>query len=558
MAINTGINVRASARSADFAQQLRENIESNRAAGDDPARGGIGQLARHIEMGGRETRRLRVTNTTNRSELAFEFKRFGYKSYRVERTAEMLKAFLEADGLTPDRAAAIVDDVLRDPKTGRYRAATGQDVLYIRDRAQEPQAGQFQMVVDTHQLMVRENTVIDADLESLHQEPMPNAPWPPNRDRINETLKGRGFVTDDAMLGAGSFGDVHRLTGPDGEALILKYLVKLEASDNTSPREIDPQELSFNRDRQMGPSEAMAAYLSRSSSQPDWQQTRAMVTPSHYIVKAPNSQALEVIPVGELKARVRSHGPLQCVAEVAPAVNGKELFEDLKGADRIQGQAFVRQHMPQLAQSFLTTLMQLNERGIVHRDIKPENIMREGTELRLIDWGTMYKIRKTKPGDSPNPQALPNSFLGTPSYVHPKLQQGVGTQNDLHAWGITMLEMLSPNVVARVVGKLGERKMANYAVTLPEIKKALESIRDGTKITQEIRDQAREALEGLDDPNSMFNLARQCLEAADTSRPGYSAVEWMNRAYSRGEYERLLSHPALKAGGMQPNVGARA
>jgi hypothetical protein len=118
--------------------------------------------------------------------------------------------------------------------------------------------------------------------------------------------------------------------------------------------------------------------------------------------------------------------------------------------------------------------------------------------------------------------------------------------------------MLSPNVVARVVRKLGERKMANYAVTLPEIKKALESIRDGTKITQEIRDQAREALEGLDDPNSMFNLARQCLEAADTSRPGYSAVEWMNRAYSRGEYERLLSHPALKAGGMQPNVGARA
>jgi serine/threonine protein kinase len=265
-----------------------------------------------------------------------------------------------------------------------------------------------------------------------------------------------------------------------------------------------------------------------------------------------------MIAASDLKARVRGASePLFCVAEVAPAVKGDDLRADLK-ADNTQGQAFVRQHMPEFARSFLGTLRQLNERGIVHRDIKLENIMREGTELRLIDWGMVFKVRKVQVGEAPTPQALPTRFMGSPGYIHPNIQKGVGTQNDLHAWGITMLHMLDPGVTGGVIRRLGEDKLKGRAATLADIREDLDTIRNGSKFSKASRDRAREALRGFDDPNSMFNLARQCLEAADTTRPGYSAVEWMNRDYSRAQYDRLLSHPALNAGAQPLNQGVLA
>lgn len=548
MSFDTGLNVRTRARATDFGQQLRGNIKANREIGNDPARGGLERLAQHILDSGRQTRALRVTNTTNHNDLAFEFKRFGYKNYRVERTAEMLKAYLEADGLAPERASGIVDGVLRTSPSGRYRVATGQDILDIRHQASEAMAAQFQRVVDVEQMPVREDTSFPDEDSDLQIQPV----WPPTSSHVNDALEVQGYVVDQQRLGAGTFGDVHRLTGPSSEPLVLKYLV------DPRTRRISPEVLSFNRSRDARPNEAMAAYLSQSGSQPGWQPGRALVAPSHYLVARPGSDGLEMIAASELKARIRNaDGPMYCVAEIAPAVNGGDLAADLKDGNT-QGQAFIRQHMPEFARSFLGTLRQLNERGIVHRDIKLENIMREGTELRLIDWGMMYKVRKAKSGEAPKQQALPIHFLGSPGYVHPKIRQGVGTQNDLHAWGITMLRMLDPGVTGAMIRGLGKDESKGRAATFADIRERLQTVRDGAKFSKASRDRAAEALNGFDDPNSMFNLARQCLEAADTTRPGYSAVEWMNRDYSRGEYDRLLSHPALHAGEQAMNPGALA
>ncbi|MEN9775782.1 MAG: hypothetical protein RL322_2852 [Pseudomonadota bacterium] len=550
MSFDTGINVKVSALSTNFGRRLREGLRDNRELSTNPAQGALDRLADHIQTGGRLKRSLRVTNTTKRTELAFEFKHFGYKQYRVDRTAEMLKAYLEADGLPADRAAALVDGVLFDATRNRYRVAKGRDIVTIRDRAAQEADARSDPLIESNVPLIR--------TEPQRLNPPANGPvlstWPPERSDIDSLLKARGFDPG-TKLGAGSFGEVVKLKGPNDEALVLKYLVKGQGQG------IAPQALRFDPIRSDGANEAMASYLSRSGSQPQWQQTSAMVAPSHYVVASGPAHArrLEMIAAADLKARARAApgGSLECVAQLAPAVKGNDLFDELQGGADKRNRDLIRQKMPLLAHSFLTTLRDLNERGIVHRDIKVENIMREGDQLKLIDWGMMYKVRKLQPGEAPSVASLPRMFLGTPTFIHPKITQGVGTQIDLHAWGITMLLMLEPELLWDLASRRGEQ-LPSQSVSFSQLHHDLIIISRSPKSSNDLRAQADRILAEFSKPDSPYNLARLCLEAADITQPGFSALQWMDRAYSRAHYERLLAHPSLQAAVAQQPSGVQA
>jgi len=440
--------------------------------------------------------------------------------------------------------------VLFDAQHNRYRVAKGQDIVTIRDQAAQDTDTGFESSVEMDAPLLGQ-----ALKPSSHQA---NAPvlstWPPERNDIKTVLKARGFEPG-TKIGAGSFGEVIKLKGPDGEALVLKYLVEGRGSD------IKPQALRFDPIRSDGPNEAMASYLSRSGSQPTWRPSSTMVAPSHYVVAVgrAGSRHLELIAAADLKARARAApgGSLECVAQLAPAVQGNDLFEELQGTPEKRNRDAIRQNMPLLAHSFLTTLRDLNDRGIVHRDIKVENIMREGDQLKLIDWGMMYKVRKPQPGEAPSLASLPRRFLGTPTFIHPHITQGVGTQIDLHAWGITMLLMLEPELLWRLASKRGDQS-ASRSVSYSQLQLDLVTPSRHPKSDQGMRNQANRILAEFGKPDSPYNLARLCLEAADTMRPGFSALEWMDRDYSRAQYERLLSHPSLQAAVAQQPSGVQA
>ena len=522
--MKTGISVKVAADKFNFSDQFK-HAALNGTEGKHT--GKIDQLASQIKTEADRAKKLRIVNTTNNKEISFEFKQFGYKQYRVDRTVQALKAYLIADGLSEAEAHSVIYDSVQRNFHNRTEPLTGQAILaikYQRDR-----------------LLARNDELANA----------PRIASAATVSGVSAFLDQSGFKVGSA-LGAGSFGDVKNLKGPDGNEHVVKFFVKRE--DRSL---IKPDVLAFKRSPGMRGNEGIASYLAKSGN-PQWQKTDAMVIPTHYVVLAQDGsgrEQMEIVAAADIKARTRQAGgaALRCVAEVMDKVPGTDLFDALaqQGAKRAEFQA----NVPALARAGLETLSRINERGMLHRDIKPENLRCDGDKLYFIDWGLAYKSHKKPQSDAGSvsaggvaggaapPPDLPTRLIGTPGYIHPEMwnQNAIGPQGDLYAFAITLLEMSSPEmreVIHQAIKKGGVTVKSSIGPTA----QALEGVIDSSSQRQNKKNELKAQ---LSDPQSIANLALRCLELSDTTAPGNSAAAWANRDFSRAKYEELLRHPAL-------------
>lgn len=374
-------------------------------------------------------------------------------------------------------------------------------------------------------------------------------------------------------LGKGAFGSVKYLSSVDNNSprQVVKYFTDKKG-------DLSPQKLSATRSLKTV-SEGYAAYLDTSRDK-NWVKPN-VVTPGHYLVGKPNLQAgyseLKLVPARDLKQLIRDNatqrlGELQCyglIMDEAPglAVNGlmNELARDVK--NRVT-----------LATSGLNTLRSLNTRGFIHRDIKPENLTFDREKLSFIDTGMLFKVKKTAADQQSDHQLtesqalqaeqdrikqLPDEFLGTHVYMHPDLfvkERRIGTQADLHAFGLVILQMESPSVF-RAIRKLNdlERDKKNndkseLAMSPEKYLTRLREVAESTTVTTSVRKSALRILTQIEDSTKLANLGMQCLHKASThGKDGITAAKWADRKFSDQQYEELLKHPALN-----PPQGAKS
>jgi serine/threonine protein kinase len=380
---------------------------------------------------------------------------------------------------------------------------------------------------------------------------------------LDDLLTAHGLMTG-ADLGAGTFGSVKELGSAVGSPThVVKYF--------TQKGQLKPLDLEAARHRtQMN--EGYAAYLA-TSRDPQWQQPH-VIAPSHYIVgfsnpQQPGSHDLQLIPISELKNAVRSNAhkggsALKCYGLIMEKAPGQEITKQL------ETQLTDPSKRAQAARSGLQTLRTLNTRGFVHRDIKPDNLLFDGKDVSFIDTGMLFKIKKTD-ADKPNAGApideqtaqqvrlneLPDNRMGTPLYKHKDLTRGtgyIGTQADLHAFGLVVLQMEEPKVldamIRMVVSKLSANTLAKndlqadpavFRQRLVELIGHAKSTKNTALLTS-----AQALQKNIDNPAHLANLGFQCLEKADTDTPEFTAARWADRQFSDAQYAQLLNHPAAR------------
>ena len=137
------------------------------------------------------------------------------------------------------------------------------------------------------------------------------------------------------------------------------------------------------------------------------------VVPVYYWGRAEDGtyyMAMEHVPGGNLKDRVRDGGPL--------------------GADAAAG----------LVLQVADALGFAHERGVIHRDVKPHNILlTEAGYVKVADFGIARAANATTTTSRSSP------VMGTAGYISPEQATGgiVGPQSDLYSLGVVLFEALT-------------------------------------------------------------------------------------------------------------------
>ncbi len=137
------------------------------------------------------------------------------------------------------------------------------------------------------------------------------------------------------------------------------------------------------------------------------------VVPVYYWGRAEDGtyyMAMEHVPGGNLKDRVRDGGPLE--------------------ADAAAG----------LVLQVADALGFAHERGVIHRDVKPHNILlTEAGYVKVADFGIARAANAT------TTTSRSGSVMGTAGYISPEQAMGgiVGPQSDLYSLGVVLFEALT-------------------------------------------------------------------------------------------------------------------
>jgi serine/threonine protein kinase len=378
---------------------------------------------------------------------------------------------------------------------------------------------------------------------------------------MDKFLKSQGLNTG-KVLGEGAFGVVKLAgVGRGDESFVAKYF--------TAGGKSKPVKLSLNRDVNQV-NEAYAAYLVKTKDE-GWQPPK-VVAPTHYIVGRPNpinrnATDLQLVPIAELKATIRENAKwpmskdLSCYGLVMVKAPGEEVEKQLKDLSTNIGAR------AQMAKSGLESLRSLNQRGFMHRDIKPANLLFDGKDVSFIDTGMLFKVQKTAAdqestsGTIPKSEAeqlrtskLPTKIAGTAKYLHPNVfkNHAIGTQADLHAFGLVLLNAESPEVFNSLYSILfaNPNDTRTMPITPQHIRLRIDRLIDMTKASSDptlvnLHQSAKALKQNINNPNHPAHLAMLCLTKAATTQPGFSAANWANRKFSDSQFQELLEHPAL-------------
>ena len=145
-----------------------------------------------------------------------------------------------------------------------------------------------------------------------------------------------------------------------------------------------------------------AASLNHPSIVQVYDQGRAHEDGTYYI-------AMEYVPGGTLKERIKREGPLDHREAAGIAVRVAEALQTAHG------------------------------RGIVHRDIKPQNVLLTSSgEAKVADFGIAWAASSKTITET-------NLVLGTSAYMSPEQVRGerVGPASDLYSLGVVLYEMLT-------------------------------------------------------------------------------------------------------------------
>lgn len=84
----------------------------------------------------------------------------------------------------------------------------------------------------------------------------------------------------------------------------------------------------------------------------------------------------------------------------------------------------------------LSAINYLHKKGFVHRDLKPENICLDGTQVKIIDFGTARKFTKGK---------KLRQVIGTPFYMAPEIfnEKKYNEKADIWSCGIIMYILMT-------------------------------------------------------------------------------------------------------------------
>ena len=143
------------------------------------------------------------------------------------------------------------------------------------------------------------------------------------------------------------------------------------------------------------------------------------VVPVYYWGRAEDGtyyMAMEHVPGGNLKDRVRNGGPL--------------------GADAAAG----------IVLQVADALEFAHERGVIHRDVKPHNILlTEAGYVKVADFGIARAANATTTTSQSGP------VMGTAGYISPEQAMGgpVGPQSDLYSLGVVLYEALTGDLPYR-------------------------------------------------------------------------------------------------------------